>query len=408
MSEPAEAPGASRWGVVFLVVGVAMFGAFQIGKLPSALPTLRTELGLDLIAAGWVISMFNVVGVSAGIAVGAMADAIGHRRAILFGLLCMAAGGAMGALAAGAPLLLASRFAEGLGAIVVFVAGPGLIVRAIRPGDRGLAFGIWGAYMPAGMALMVLATPPLLGLVGWRGLWLVNAGLLLLAAVVMSVATRDLSRPAARRKLGETLAGLRRDVALVLSVPGPLLLALCFSTYTANFIAVLGFLPTFLIEERGMAALPAAALTALAIAANVPGNLLGGWLLHRGARRWVLVALASTVMAAASFGIYAEAVPDGLRYALCLVFSGLGGMLPASILGGGPVHAPRSDLIATVNGLIVQGANLGQFVGPPALAALVAAAGGWQASPWQIAGFAAVGVMLALWIGALERRKAAL
>ena len=289
------------------------------------------------------------------------------------------------------------------------MAGPGLIVRAVRPADMRLAFGVWGAYMPAGTSLMVLLTPLLLGAVGWRGIWLANAALLTLFALWLALGTRDFGATAAPRpprRVGEVLAGLGRDIRATLSVPGPLLLALCFATYTGNFLAVLAFFPTFLIEEQGLGAATAAALTALAIAVNVIGNLTGGWLLHHGAARWLLIVVAALVMGLASLGIYADGLGMGARYGLCILFSMVGGMLPASVLGAAPVHAPRPGLVATTNGLIMQGANLGQLVGPPALAALVAATGGWRVAPGLVMTMAVLGVLLALWIGVLERRAA--
>lgn len=57
--------------------------------------------------------------------------------------------------------------------------------------------------------------------------------------------------------------------------------------------------------------------------------------------------------------------------------------------------------------LIVQGSNLGQVVGPPGLAALVAVAGGWQAAPWLVAVLSVTGVLLAITIGRIERRRPA-
>jgi len=196
-----------------------------------------------------------------------------------------------------------------------------------------------------------------------------------------------------------------RAIRDTLSVPGPLLLAACFTTYTANYLAVLGFLPTFLTDELGMGATGAALLTALAIAANIPGNLFGGWLMHRGAARWLLIVIASVIMGLSAWGIYGEALAATPRYLLCVAFSMGGGLLPAALLGGVPVHAPRAGLVATTNGLVMQGSNLGQFAGPPALAAMVTAAASWESAPLLVGGLAATGCALAFAIGILERRS---
>src|SRR5690606_11103696 len=80
-----------------------------------------------------------------------------------------------GAAAAHGAALLLSRFADGVGFLMAAVTIPSLIARLARPADVKLAFALWGTYMPAGQALMQLASPVLLGLVGSRGLWLVYA-----------------------------------------------------------------------------------------------------------------------------------------------------------------------------------------------------------------------------------------
>jgi cyanate permease len=188
--------------------------------------------------------------------------------------------------------------------------------------------------------------------------------------------------------------------------PGPALLAIAFGTYALQFLVVFGFLPTILVESEGLSLTTSAALTALAIVFNVPGNLAGGVLLHRGAPRWLLIAVASVVVAACGTGIFDAGLPLWLRYALCLVLSFVGGVLPTSVLGAAPLHAPSPRLVATTNGLIMQGSNLGQTIGPPAAAALAASFGGWQWSPLVLVAAAALGVMSAVALRALEQRAA--
>ncbi len=382
------------------MVGAGIVAAFQIGKVPAALPVLRAELGIDLVTAGWILSIFNVVGAAIGILAGATADKLGHRRLVLFGLWAVAIGSALGGLAPGVTTLLLSRFLAGFGFITIIVAAPGLIVRSARPEDMGMAFGFWGTYMPLGTAAMIVASPTLIAALGWRGLWEINAGLVAAYAIALAAATRNLGgRPPPDTAGPRHLA---RDIRTTLFAPGPLLLTLCFMTYTSNFIAVMGFLPTFLVETRGMGAGLAASITALAVVVNAAGNLTAGWLLRHGVRRSLLITVASATMAVTAIGIYSEAVPDGARVVLCIVFSVVGGLLPASILGATADFTPRPALIGTTNGLVMQGSNIGQMMGPPIAGALVAATGTWSAAPIPVVFSAAVGIVLALMIGRLK------
>jgi MFS family permease len=401
-SADAHRGSGTAWSVVLLAVLAGMIGACQIGKAAIALPALRHDLGLDLGEAGWVLSTFNVIGLAGGMALGALVGRWGDRRTMLLGFAVLAGAGLGGAAAPGAAALLASRFAEGIGFLMVAIGAPTLIARVAAPRHLKLALGIWGAYMPAGQSLMMLLAPLILAPYGWRALWLANVALVVLFALAMAVATRRLAAPPPR-----PARSLRRDLRDTVTAPGPLVLAAIFGAYALQYLAVMGFLPTLLVERDGLSAQLAGELSALAIAMNGFGNLAGGALLERGAARWVLMTFASAAMGLAGLGIFLAPLPLWGSYALYLAFSGFGGMLPASVLGAAPQQAPAPHLISATNGLLVQGSNLGQVIGPPALGALAALAGGWAFSPLVVTTAAALALGLGLVFRRIERRPRA-
>lgn len=394
------------WPRVCLLVAAGMVAACQIGKVPPALPALRLDLGIGLVTAGWVLGLFNLLGVIAGSMTGALAAVVGERRAALGGLWLVAAAGALGAAAPGESWLLASRFVEGTGFLVVVIAIPALLARVAAPADLKLAFGLWGAYMPVGTATMILAAPALMEAAGgWRGLWLANAGLMAAIAVTLARATAGtaLARPAAvRRGDRAVVAGILSDLRRTVAAPGPLLLAVAFGSYTLQYLALTGFMPTIFVEQD-FAPAAAAQLTALVVLVNAFGNFAGGTLLYRGLERWLLMTIASATMALSTLLIYSASAGFAWRYAACLTFSFVGGLLPTSALGGAAALAPEKRLIPIANGLVVQGSNIGQVVGPPSVAALAAWAGGWQMSPLIFIAAGSVGVIAALLLRRVER-----
>ncbi len=402
VSGAPAAPERTRWGAVFLLfAGGVVCGAF-IGKAPLALPAIRAELAMSLPAAGWLLSLINIVGMATGMAAGSLGDRFGHRPMVLASLAILALASVLGAMASGPPLLMFGRFLEGVGFIGAVASLPVLLLRVTRPQDRRFVLGLWSSYYPVGMAIMILASPVLMAPAGWRGLWLANGALAAAVALVLAGPTRALARPTPEEAAAPKTtpwAGMARTLAS----PGPLLLALAFAAYAGVFLAVFGFLPTLLVEDRGMSAADAALLTAIAVAFNAAGNVAGGWLLQRGVARWLLIAAAFMVMAACGWGVYSDALGDGVRFAQFSLLSLCGGVIPASCFAGAPVHAPTPALVATTNGLIVQGANLGQAVMPPVMAAAVAAWGGWHAAPTVVGATCAVGLAIAFFIGRLER-----
>jgi len=397
-------PQAQRtsWTIVGLAVGAGVIAAFQIGKVPVALPLLRVDLGLSLVAAGWVISMFNLIGALGGMPMGAAIGRFGDRRAVVSGLMLLALASAAGAAAIDPATILISRFFEGLGGLMIQVGAPALIQRYALPQDQRLAFGFWGSWMGSGQFLIMVASPLILGAIGWRGLWIANAVLLLIFAIILAVATR---RPIPLPPRIAAKRSLWLDMKDTLAAPGPLVLGFCFTTYALNYLAVVGFLPTILIEE-GVASGTAALLTAVAVLANAGGNVMGGVLMQRGLPRWALIVASHVVMGLSSIGIFWPDLPLAVRYPLCLAFMGGGGILPASVFSGATRHAPAPHLLPTTNGVIVQVVAIGQFIGPPSVAALASAIGGWQLSPLILAGGAAFGIGLALYLRILESGSA--
>ena len=175
------------WRATVAVLAAGVVSAFQIGKLPASLPALRDDLGLGLVVAGWVISTISVVGVLTGMASGWISDRIGHRRTLLFGMAIMAIGTLAGACSWNGASLITTRFVEGIGYIAVITTAPSLLATVSSPNDRSMVMGVWSFYLPFGLSGMVVASPLLLGLVSWRGLWLANGVIIVLALSLIHI-----------------------------------------------------------------------------------------------------------------------------------------------------------------------------------------------------------------------------
>ncbi|OAN52856.1 MFS transporter permease [Paramagnetospirillum marisnigri] len=383
-------PSRTSWPAVFLAVGAGIVAAFQVGKAPIALPFIRDEMGLSLSAASWILSIFALMGASAGASMGSIVTRLGARRMLPLGLALLAAASLLGSGAPSLMPLLASRVAEGLGYMLVAISAPALIALLTHPDQRQTAFGLWGCFMPVGMAVAMTAAPAL-PLVGWRGLWLAMA--VLLAAYAVLVHLRMPHPPVPVRD--EDDQHLLRDIIATVKAPGPLILAATFLPYSAAYAALTGFLPTLLIERMAVSPGTAGLMAAAVTAANIVGNLATGPALRaRLPRRWVMAA-SSLVIALCSLGIFLPITTPEQSYALCLVFSAVGGLLPGCILGGAAVYAPNRHLVPVALGLIMQGSNLGQLLGPVVVGAAVAA-WTWPAAAAVLVPASLIGITLAL------------
>jgi MFS family permease len=76
------------------------------------------------------------------------------------------------------------------------------------------------------------------------------------------------------------------------------------------------------------------------------------------------------------------------------------------VLSSPQAYARSGGQVASLQGLIMQGSNLGQFVGPVAIAALVSATGNWADAAWVFGAAAACAAGCGMVVGGIERRAA--
>jgi MFS family permease len=401
----ATAPRAQTHTLALVAaIAAGVIGGCAFAKMSPALPLLKRELGLTLIQAGWLASAFNALAMVSAIVFGVLSDRAGALRFCVSGLACIATGGVLGAAASGAPLLIVSRLVEGVGFIAIIVSAPGLITLATTPAQRGVAFGFWSSYMPFGSAVVIVLSPLLLAQPdgGWRSLWLLVSLTALAGAALLASQRRhygDGGNAAAPRSLTHVRSSL--------SQPVPWLLGIVFAAYTTQNVSMLIWLPTYLQEVGHVAATAAAMLTALAIFCNCFGNVFGGWLVQRGVPRGRIIISTFCLTSVLFAGIFATSLPDGLRYALVLVYNAVTGMVPAAAISGAARYARSPAEAGTLQGLVMQLANVGIFSGPPLVAAVVTWKGSWNAALWVMLGCALIGITGGLLIGRRERHVVA-
>lgn len=389
MSGPDDiAPQPSRGGpgLEWLLLACGVVAAMHVGKLPPALPVLRQALGITLVEAGFLLSTVQLGSMLLGLALGLSAQRLGLKRSLTGGLGLLALASLAGTQADTATGLLAARAAEGLGVLMVALAAPSLLRRTVPAHRQALRLGLWGTYMPLGTGLALLVGPWALAWAGWQGWWI---ALGLLSAAMAGAAAWMLP---ADHLTQATTATRPHPVLLLASLrqPAPWLLGLCFGAYSAQWLTVIGFLPT-IYAEAGLAAGLAGLLTALAALANALGNAMGSWLLHRGAAPLRLLWAGFAAMAASAVVAFGAQEHFGLplRYAAVLLFSGMGGLVPSTLFALSGRTCADAGAMPVVIGVMTQGTGAGQFLGPPAAAWWAVSQGGWS-NTWMATGAAAL------------------
>lgn len=368
----------TRWPAVLAIVLAGIAAAAQIGKVPAAMTTIGAEFGLPLAAAALLVALAALLAAAGGLAIGLAAGRIGARRGLLAGLSLAAAAAALAPLSQAAAPLFAIRIAEGAGFLLVVVSAPSLVAQLAADRDRPAAMGLWGGFMPGGIALGLL-TAPLVEAAGWRLAWACCAALLFGALLLCALLVPPLPR---REAAAAPMVGAR--LRALFAAGRPLRVAAIFAAYNILYFAIAAFLPAFL-ESRGAGTGIAGIAGALAALANLAGNLAAAALLRRGAAPERLIIGGGLAMAGATAALFlaGSATAAGL---LALLACALGGLVPASCFALLPASVPDPGLVAPAMGLTIQGNNAVQLLAPPLLGLLAGFGWGWLALPMLAAG----------------------
>ena len=390
----------TQWPIVWVAFGAGIVAATHIGKLPPALPEIRLALDAGLVTGGWIASMISCTGFALGLVAGSLADRLGQRQVLIFGLLAMTAGSLLGAFAQSGEVMLLSRFIEGVGYTSVTITGAGMITHVTAAGDRKWALGIWSSYVPVGFSVMLIAGALVLEAWGWRTLWLISSGITVVWAGIVWKATLGWQRQSGN----VAMTSMLNNVTRCLASPGALLAAGCFALYASQHISMMAWLPSYMREVCGSSTLVAAVVPAVVLMFNAIGNWFSAWAMGRGVSIWSLLAVGAIGMGLSQIGIFSAFLPDTARLGFAVLFGIFGGMVPAAALGSVAIYTPSPSQIGTMNGLMVMGTSTGMLFGPPAVAAMRAVMGNWNDVVWLMVSLATVGVILAVLSRRLERR----
>ncbi len=170
--------------ILTATVVAAFLSAFMGSALNIALPTIGNELAMTAVQLSWVPTAFTLAAAMLLVPLGRLADIHGRKRFFILGLLVSVVSYILAMVVRSGEALLAVRVIQGLGAALLFATSTAILTSSFPPGERGRVLGINTAAVYTG-----LSAGPFLGGVltqnfGWRSIFLVSAGLALVAAAL--------------------------------------------------------------------------------------------------------------------------------------------------------------------------------------------------------------------------------
>ena len=315
----------SRWRVLGLLFLVRTTMAFQFESVAAIGPVLQREFNVGLPQMGLLIGLYLLPGVIIAWPGGAIGRALGDKRTVLLGCAVMFAGNVIMAFTDVWAAQVGGRLLTGVGGVVLNVITSKMVADWFAEREIATAMALFLNSWPFGIALALLALPPLGVAEGYKVVFLLAADLVGAAALLLFFAYKD--RPI------EAVSGppprMERSTILLVILAGSI-----WGLFNTAIAMIFSFGMSVLIEE-GWAITSSGSVVSLVLWLTIFTVPLGGFAADRTGAKGLLITastlLAAILMFAASRTSYPLAVLIGFGL-ICGFPAGAMMALPASVL----------------------------------------------------------------------------
>jgi len=183
MPLPVARTNPQRWLVLTAVMLAFLPVVFDMTILHVAIPRLTQALGATSTEVLWIIDIYPLLMAGLLVPMGTLADRVGNRRILLFGLVVFGLASVWAAFAQSPAMLIAARVLLALGGSMIMPCVLGIIRRTFEDeGERAMALGLWGMVGAAGAAVGPLVGGALLEHFWWGSVFLINVPVMLVVA----------------------------------------------------------------------------------------------------------------------------------------------------------------------------------------------------------------------------------
>jgi EmrB/QacA subfamily drug resistance transporter len=176
----------SRWvALVVLCTGTLMV-VLDGSIVAVALPVIGRDLGFDGAGLAWVVNAYLIAFGGLLLLAGRIGDLVGRRRTFTAGLVIFTLASLACGLAGSAGLLVAARFAQGIGGAAASAVALGMVVTLFpAPADRARALGVYSFTQAAGSSIGLILGGVLTETVGWHWIFIINVPIGMVAVALV-------------------------------------------------------------------------------------------------------------------------------------------------------------------------------------------------------------------------------
>ncbi len=173
-----------KWATLFVVLAGLMATSSTITVSVVSLQTIATDLGSSVTVLNWSITgpmlAFGVVGP----AYGKIGDLYGHKKVYVYGLVFAGIFAGATVFAWNAPSMVFFRLMSAVAGSATGPAAMAYINRLFEPHERVRPMGLWSFVTAGAPVIGVVMGGPLVDSIGWRMIFIIQAPILLGAALL--------------------------------------------------------------------------------------------------------------------------------------------------------------------------------------------------------------------------------
>ncbi|MDQ5985317.1 MAG: multidrug resistance protein [Syntrophus sp. SKADARSKE-3] len=164
----------NKWTIAALVSAGVFIALLDTTIVDIVLPKMMSAMETDIYGIQWVVITYFLGAAIAMTAVGWASDIAGHRNTYLFGIILFVAMSASAGFAANLPMMLISRFFQGIAEGIMMPVSLIILYETFPPEERGLAMGVYGVSASFAPALGPTLGGLLTEYMNWRWVFFIN------------------------------------------------------------------------------------------------------------------------------------------------------------------------------------------------------------------------------------------
>lgn len=379
------------WVVALATIFAGIALALVQNKVAPCMGTLQSAFGIDMATAGWLSSLFSLVGIVMAIPASIILNKLGPKKSGIIALACAIAGSLLGVLTASVVVLMASRVIEGIGVGLISVIGPSIIASWFPEAKRGLPMSIWAVYQMGAQAVMFFLAAVLTTNFGWQGMWWFGLAACVVALVLYVLCVKS-PRPE------ESYADVEsEDVSIIegMKSPSTWIMALVTLLFCVGCFGFVNWVATYWATVPSIGEGANMWVGYFSLAAVVAAIIMGAALNHIKNRKAFGAVALVLYGAVALFGLTLDNPAPLIIFTIVYGFMDSG--FPCVLWTMTAQTVKKPELAGVATGVVCIGFNAGILIGPPIIGA-VAESMGWTAAGWAIAACCIAAAVLLMFV----------